>query len=375
LIRLEGFTSVTVTNRTVWTFADFVNGDGDRTTVEITGGDSIRNVARDLAAMVERIGEQDIDSEEEIESLLGLSLDQLSVNRVMATAVSGLRSAFVQLQAQSSNVSLTEALGGEAADSVQLYANINRGLFATDRTPEAFFAMAERAREAGFTIFKCAPFDEVSPPSSTDRILDEARTGLERVEAVRRAIRPDARLLVDCHSRFQRKTAPLIAEELARLDVAWFEEPVQPTTAIGELAEIADEVSVPVAGGETGYGADFFDELISSRAAAVVMPDIKYCGGVGEAVKSGRRTIAAGGGFSLHCPSGPISLLASGHVSAAVDAAMPLEHAVYESDWRDDLLEPSENVRDGRLWLPAGAGLGATLNRDLVNRFGKTWKP
>ncbi|MDP6715736.1 MAG: enolase C-terminal domain-like protein, partial [SAR202 cluster bacterium] len=92
-------------------------------------------------------------------------------------------------------------------------------------------------------------------------------------------------------------------------------------------------------------------------------------------VKSGRRTIAAGGGFSLHCPSGPISLLASGHVSAAVDAAMPLEHAVYESDWRDDLLEPSENVRDGRLWLPAGAGLGATLNRDLVNRFGKTWKP
>ena len=352
-----------------------MNEDGARTTVEITGGDSIRNVARDLAAMVERIGERNIDSEEDIESLLGLSVDQLSVNRVMATAVSGLRSAFVQLQAQSSNVSLTEAPGGETTDSVQLYANINRGLFATGRTPEAFFAMAERAREAGFTIFKCAPFDEVSPPSSTDRILDEARTGLERVAAVRRAIGPDSRLLVDCHSRFQRETAPLIAEELAKLDVAWFEEPVQPTTAIGELVEIADGVSMPVAGGETGYGADFFDELVSSRAAAVVMPDIKYCGGVGEAVKSGRRIIAAGGGFSLHCPSGPISLLASGHVSAAVDGAMPLEHAVHESDWRDDLLEPSENVRDGRLWLPVGAGLGATLNRDLVNRFGKTWKP
>ncbi|MCH8310303.1 MAG: hypothetical protein IIB17_07390 [Chloroflexi bacterium] len=198
--------------------------------------------------------------------------------------------------------------------------------------------------------------------------------GLARVAAVRNAIGSDARLLVDCHSRFQRDTAPLIAEELAKLDVGWFEEPVQPTSSLGELVEIADEVPMPVAGGEIGYGADFFDELVASRAAAVVMPDIKYCGGVGEAATAGRRTIAAGGGFSLHCPSGPISLLASGHVSAAVDGSMPLEHAVYEADWRADILEPPEIVRDGRLWMPGGPGLGATLNRDLANRFGRTWK-
>ncbi|MCH8855554.1 MAG: hypothetical protein IIA03_04785, partial [Proteobacteria bacterium] len=118
---------------------------------------------------------------DQIESILGLSVDQLRANRVMATAVSGLRSAVIQLQAESDGVSLTEALGGTPTESVQLYANINRGLFATDRTPDAFFRMAERAREAGFTTFKCAPFDEVSPPSSPDRILDEAAPGLDRV--------------------------------------------------------------------------------------------------------------------------------------------------------------------------------------------------
>ncbi|HIA16556.1 MAG TPA: hypothetical protein EYN72_07205, partial [Dehalococcoidia bacterium] len=237
LIRLEGFTSVTVTNRTVWTFADFVSADGARTTVEITAGDSVMDVARDLDAMVARIGERDIESEDEIESMLGLSIDQLGANRVIATAVSGLRSAVVQLQAHSNGVSLTEALGGQTIESVPLYANINRGLFGTDRTPNAFCLMAERAREAGFTTFKCAPFDEVSPPSSPDRILSEAKTGLERVAAVRRAIGPEARLLVDCHSRFQRNTAPLIADELAKLGVSWFEEPVQPTSAIDELVE------------------------------------------------------------------------------------------------------------------------------------------
>jgi galactonate dehydratase len=323
--------------------------------------------------MVAKISEHDIESDDQIESVLGLNLDQLRNNRVMATAVSGLRSAFIQLQAMADGVSLTEALGGTPTASVQLYANINRGLFATDRTPNAFFKMAERAREAGFTIFKCAPFDEVSPPSTPGRILDEARPGLNRVAAVRKAIGPDARLLVDCHSRFQRETAPLIAEELMKLDMGWFEEPVQPTAAIDELVEIADEVSISIAGGEVGYGTEFFEELVASRAAAIVMPDIKYCGGIGEAAKAGRNVIEAGGGFSLHSPSGPISLLASGHVSAAVDGAMPLEHAVYESDWRADILEPSEIVRDGRLWFPDGAGLGATLNRDLVNRFGRSW--
>lgn len=364
-----------MTDRTVWTFANFVNSDGFRTTVEITTGDTIRNVARDLGAMVARVSENDIEPEDQIESVLGLNLEQLRNNRVMATAVSGLRSAIIQLQAMSDGVSLTEALDGTPTASVQIYANINRGLFATDRTPAAFFKMANRAREAGFTIFKCAPFDEVSPPSTPERILDEARPGLDRVAAVREAIGPAARLLVDCHSRFQRETAPLIAEELAKLDVGWFEEPVQPTAAIDELVEIADEVSIPVAGGEIGYGAGFFEELVASRAASIVMPDIKYCGGVGEAAKTGRGVVAAGGGFSLHSPSGPVSLLASGHVSAAVEGAMPLEHAVYESDWRADILEPSEIVRDGHLWFPDGAGLGAVLNHDLVNRFGRSWSP
>ena len=79
------------------------------------------------------------------------------------------------------------------------------------------------------------------------------------------------------------------------------------------------------------------------------MPDLKHFGGVSEAVSAGREAVAAGAGFSLHCPSGPISLLASGHVTAAVEGAMPLEHAVYEVDWRSELLDPPERVEGGRL--------------------------
>ena len=103
------------------------------------------------------------------------------------------------------------------------------------------------------------------------------------------------------------------------------------------------------------------------------MPDVKYCGGVAEAVRTGRSAIARGGGFSLHSPSGPISLLASGHVTAAVDGALPLEHAVHEVDWRADLLTPPERIQGGRLRLTSAPGLGAELDWDLLRRVGTVW--
>ena len=117
------------------------------------------------------------------------------------------------------------------------------------------------------------------------------------------AIGPDAILLVDCHSRFERDTAPLIVDELHKLNVGWFEEPVQPTEDANILAEIARSAPMPVAGGESGYGVEFFDELLDSEAVSIIMPDIKYCGGVAEAVRAGRLAIDMGRGFSIHSPS------------------------------------------------------------------------
>ena len=208
-----------------------------------------------------------------------------------------------------------------------------------------------------------------------DRMLREAQPGVERVRAVRRAIGPDARLLVDCHSRFSAQLAPVIARELAALDVGWFEEPVQPASAAADLAAIARAVKVPVAGGESGYGVEFFDALLDRRAVGIVMPDVKYCGGVAEAVRAGHSAIERGRGVSLHSPSGPVSLLASGHVTAAVEGSLPLEHAVHEVDWRADLIEPAERIENGRLQLPSSQGLGAALNGKVVRRHGQVWTP
>lgn len=368
-LTLEKFASVTATANTTWVFAVLSDGEGNSTTVE-TGS---RQAAEALKGMASVLDDENISDESEIESLLGLTPDALRRDPTSGTAVSGIRSAVAQLCAMRSGVSLGKYLGANPTERVQLYANINRSLFATNRTPADFGRVAERAASAGFKVFKCAPFDEVSPPSSPGRILDEAGAGLARVRAVRDAVGADATILVDCHSRFERDTAPLIVEELAKLNVGWFEEPVQPTSDPEDLAAIARWAPMPVAGGESGYGVEFFDDLLDTEALSVVMPDIKHCGGAAEAVNIGRSTGSKGEGFSMHSPSGPISLLASGHATAAVPNSMPLEHAVYEADWRANLITPAERVEDGHLYLTNTPGLGAELAWDLVERFGRVW--
>ena len=399
-LQVSRFAAVTATPRTTWVFAELADGEGTVTTAEITLGDRSAQVAEVLAELVTALQGWEPGAESQVAERLGLIPERLQRDVVLATAVSALRTAVAQLAAARADESLHRFLGVEparplrdteddanryagipcrpifsdqATASVELYANINRALHATGRTPADFARAAERAARGGFRSFKCAPFDEVSPALPPDRILSAAAAGLERVRAVRGAIGPAARLLVDCHSRFTAATAPAIAAELAQAGVGWFEEPLQPRTSADDLAAIARQAPMPVAGGESGYGSAFFDRLLETGAVSIVMPDIKHCGGVGEAVRAGRSALRQGGAFSLHSPSGPISLLASAHVTAAVPGALPPEHAVDEAEWRSGLINPAERVENGRLHLPPGAGLGATLDWPVIARHGHVW--
>ncbi|MFQ6028683.1 MAG: mandelate racemase/muconate lactonizing enzyme family protein, partial [Dehalococcoidia bacterium] len=367
------FTSVPVTARTEWVFAEITDDSGLTEVIEITSGKDSPRVIELVTSMVSQLRDQEVAGETEIPALLGLKTAALQRDRPLATALSALRTALIGLQARHQGVSLVVALGGAAQESIPLYANINRSLLGDHRTPTHFAAAAEQALRDGFTIIKCAPFDDLHSPATVEDILEVAKPGIDRVAAVRAVVGPEVRVLVDCHSRFEAHTAPLVAEQLARLDVGWFEEPVSPTEDLEGLAQIAGNISMPTAGGEAGYGADFFADLIESKAVNVIMPDPKFCGGVAEATKAGRAALQAGGNVSLHCPAGPVSQLASAQVTAALPGAMPLEHAVNEASWRKELMQPPERIEQGRFWFPSGTGIGAALDQGVVRSRGRQW--
>jgi galactonate dehydratase len=280
-------------------------------------------------------------------------------------ALSGIEQAIWDLVGQAAGMPVAALLGGPNFAEVQVYANINRETL--DRSPTSFAASAARAMKAGFRAVKCNPFDGVEFPTRRDADVGEKITlGLERVMAVREAIGPELKLMVDCQSRFDGPLALRVARALQPLRLFWLEDPVRPGDLEG-LRSLRKHANIPLATGETLVGAAAFWPLLREDLVDYILPDVKHCGGVREMMVIGHAALAAGVRLSAHNPSGPISTLISAHVLAANDAATWLEVATGEVPWRAVLIEPRESVTEkSTLRISGVRGLGAKLNDAVV---------
>ena len=171
---------------------------------------------------------------------LGLSLDdaasQLRVSPqspgglVGNTVTSAVLQAVASLLVQARGVQPTSVLGPLQRTQVTLYANINRATRL--RTPEGFVATARRARAQGFSTFKAAPFDGLTPAlCGTPEGQTLIRHGVDCMLGLREALGPSARLMVDCHWRFDEAHALQALQALAPARLHWFECPIAETHA------------------------------------------------------------------------------------------------------------------------------------------------
>ena len=357
-----------------WSFAEITDTHGETVIVECQGLRTVDGRERVLAEFVNRLRGTHIYSDGDIERLLGLTREEGKAN---SRVVSALATAVVELQCRYSGGSMTEAFGGEPQERQLLYANLNRYLrdVKKSRTPADFGEAAEGAVREGFTILKTDPFDEVRPTHRVDEISEVASVSLKRLAAMRAAAEDDIALQVDCHGAFNVGTAIAIAPELERLGVTWFEDPVRRARGAGELRMVREQVAIPLAAGGDDYGEEIFAELVEA-GVKYTMQDIMRCGGVGVAARAGQAGARRGAQTSCHSPFGPLSNLASAHVHAATPNPHALEHALWENDWRADLIDPPEIVEDGHLVFPGGAGMGATINWKTLQRVGGVrWTP
>ena len=379
------FSGIHVRAKTEWVHLSLGAGTGIVGQGEITSTQLASDVAPVVARLANRLRGHRVTNDADVMRLNDLTVENLEQDQILATAVSGLRCAIVDALSQIAQLRLVEYLrelyGHDHGDNekVQLYANINRSMLPNDdglvdRSPDSFSRMAQRAMEAGFTTLKCAPFDEVRAPFTSSGFPREAEIGLDRIRAAKAAIGVERKLLVDCHSRFDLESALALAPKLYESGVGWYEEPVDPITLSDDLRAIRKVADLPIAGAEHGYGISLFTKLMEEEVLDVVMPDVKFCGGPVEAYLIGRELESRwAGSVSMHCPSGPLSLLASAHATAAFGNTLPLEHAVYEVDWRYEVLEPFEEIKDGYLTLPEGYGLSARIDPVAVAMRGRSW--
>lgn len=336
-----------VTPRTTWVFARVVARHGG----EGWGEGTLEGRAAEVAAAIEAFDTKLRGRE----VAPAMDLGAVPGSLVEAAALSAVDQALWDLAARAAGRPLAALLGGIRRERVALYANINRGTI--DRSPAGFAARAAEAAALGFGAIKIAPFDDVKPEIARmpegQRLI---KAGYDRIAAAAEAIGKSAELQVDCHWRFDEASANEALAECARLGVAWFECPLPETpahyAAIKRLRGKANAAGMRLAGAELFIGVDGFRPLLEQGLYDVVMPDVKYAGGLAECLRIAELAARHGTACSLHNPSGPVCHAHSLHVSAALASGERLEYQHGETPRFYAIAPGLEEPREGSAALP-----------------------
>lgn len=356
--------SARVSDKTVWNFVRLDTADGHTGWGEATLQGEAKAVHAQVARLTPAFLGKSFEFPTDAMDVVGTSGRDIAE----AAAISAIDQALWDAMAQARSASLTALLGAPQREAVGLYANINRGTL--DRSPAGFAARAREAVGRGFGAIKIAPFDGVQP-HIVDKALIEA--GIARIAASREAIGPGVHLMVDCHWRFSEQAAADVLRELEPLRLYWFECPIPETAenfpALRRLRARANATGVRLAGCETMIGRAGFQPFFEAGVYDVVMPDVKYAGGLRELLRIGRDAARHGVACSPHNPTGPIAHAHSLHLSAHLPQFPFLEFQYGESELFFDFVSGAlPDPNSGRSELPRGAGLGLGLGGEALGR-------
>ena len=229
--------------------------------------------------------------------------------------------------------------------------------------------LAQSLLSQGITGMKIWPFDPYAEASGGHYISDaDLQKALEPFRKIREAVGMQMDVMVEFHSLWDLPTAKKIALALEEFEPYWFEDPIK-ADDLDSLAEFASSTHVPVTASETLSGRSAFRQLMNKGAVGIVMLDLSWCGGVGEAKKIATMAEAQHLPVTPHDCTGPVVLTASTHLSINLPNALIQESVrAYYTGWYRELVTELPKVSDGHISLPKGPGLGLELLPDLYER-------
>ncbi|WP_099865841.1 mandelate racemase/muconate lactonizing enzyme family protein [Pararhizobium haloflavum] len=199
---------------------------------------------------------------------------------------------------------------------------------------------------------------------------------LALIAAVREAIGPGARLMIDANHGYDAIEAIALGNKAAHFDIDWFEEPVVPET-LDAYCDVRARQPLPVAGGETWHGRLAFTQAIEKRAVDILQPDVCGCGGITEMKKIFALAETAGVRVVPHVWGTGVALAASLHMLAVLPPA-PLRHGA-RSPWlefdqthnpyRQAILSTPIVQKGGRVAVPLKPGLGIDIVPEIVAQY------
>ncbi|MDF1632960.1 mandelate racemase/muconate lactonizing enzyme family protein [Mycoplana sp. MJR14] len=278
------------------------------------------------------------------------------------TALSGIDIALWDIKGKHFGVPVSTLLGGRFRDEVRAYATGSFKREGVDRVADNA-EDAARYRAEGFHATKI-------------KIGFGVEQDLAVIRAVREAIGPDMRLMVDANHGYDVLEAVELGRRAAEYGIDWFEEPVVPEQLDAYRAVRAGQ-PIPVAGGETWHTRWGMREPVETRAVDILQPDLCGVGGFTEARRVADLAALHGVRVVPHVWGTAVQIAAALQFMAAmipnpvrVNPIEPiLEFDRTENPFRQAVVKtPIEHVR-GVVKIPDGPGLGIDIDRDALAEF------
>jgi L-alanine-DL-glutamate epimerase-like enolase superfamily enzyme len=255
--------------------------------------------------------------------------------------------------------SIGDLLGGVRRREMAVYrASGNRG-----NTPEEEVEYLQRlvdetgAKAVKFRVGGRMSRNRDSRPGRTEKLIPLAR----------QAFGDEMTLYVDSNSSYDPAKAIEIGRLLEEHRYGFFEEPC-PFDHLDETKEVADALSIPVAGGEQEFSHARFRWTIHHRGLDIIQPDLHYYGGYIRSMRVARMAHAAGMLCVPHMSGSGLGYLDVAHFVSCLPNPGPYHEFKGESGLPVSSDTSSLRCENGVVRVPSGPGFGVTLDPDFVRR-------
>ncbi len=278
-------------------------------------------------------------------------------------AMAGLDTALWDWRGKAEGEPVVALLGGQPGKLRTYASSMKRDITPADEA-ERFRRLRDRH---GFDAFKfrigaeCG-HDVDEWPGRTEAI----------VPAIRKALGPDAALLVDANSGFSPARAIAVGRLLEAEGVEHYEEPC-PYWELEQTRQVSDALAVAVTGGEQDCELATWRRICAERIVDIVQPDVLYVGGIGRALRVAHMAREHGLPVTPHAANlGLVTLFTMHLLPALPNAGKYLEFSIEEADyypWQYGLFRNDPyRVAEGCVTVPAEPSWGVEIEPEWLAR-------
>ncbi len=300
------------------------------------------HITRILKPML--IGEDPLDRERHFQRMWG----RCRMNNLLRP-LGAVDVALWDLAGKAANMPLHKLMGSYRT-SVPAYASS-----AVLPSPEAYAEEALSFRARGWGAYK------IHPPTRWE--MD-----IKVCEAVRRAVGDDYRLMLDSTWSYDYVAALRVGKAVERLGFYWYEDPLVEDDMSGYV-KLKQQLGLPIMateyapGGHTAYAP-----WLIAQATDYLRGDVAVKGGLTACLKTAHLAECFHMNYEVHHGGNSLNNIANLHLIMAIRNCEYFEVLLPDGAQKYGLVQDIEVDAKGLVHAPAGPGLGAQIDFDLIKR-------